>query len=383
VKICIITANLPPVRCGVGDYTVQLANTLADRGDEGVVITGRDQAPAVPGARLAVRNELPSWGWNGMPHLWRAVRRERPDVVLLQWVPFLYSRTGTSLALPVALAALALAGVRLQIMVHEPWVRFIRWSFFITGPVQRLALGLMVTAAERTCVSIEPWARMLRARLPWKRSAIHWVPVGSNIPVGSSDGRAIRLAAGIPEGAPLLGVFSLFGAAKGYSLIEAAWRGASSRPDQPFVVLIGASADEAGEHLPEIAAHPRCRTTGYLSADDVSRWLCAVDVLLAPFEDGVSSRRTSVIAALAHGVPVVTTRGRNTDPLFTDSPLRVSAAETGAFTRETLALLDAGAERVALGAASRAFCDRHFSWPAIAWQLLPPGSPAAAIEAVP
>jgi glycosyltransferase involved in cell wall biosynthesis len=224
---------------------------------------------------------------------------------------------------------------------------------------------------------------MLRARLPWKRSAIHWVPVGSNIPVAPGDGRSLRTSAGIPEDAPLLGVFSLFGAAKGYSLLEAAWRTASLRADQPFIVLIGASAEEAARHLPEMAAHPRCRATGYLSQDDVSRWLSEVDLLLAPFEDGVSSRRTSVIAALAHSVPVVTTRGRNTDPLFLDSPLRVTSGDASVFAREMLALLDSADDRAALGAASRVFCDRHFSWPAIARQLLPARLCAAAIEATP
>jgi len=46
-------------------------------------------------------------------------------------------------------------------------------------------------------------------------------------------------------------------------------------------------------------------------------------VLLQPYEDGVTTRRGSIIAALALGVPVVTTTGRMTEPLW-----RASAAVT-------------------------------------------------------
>jgi hypothetical protein len=34
VRICLITPRLPPIRCGVGDYSVQLGNALTARGDE-------------------------------------------------------------------------------------------------------------------------------------------------------------------------------------------------------------------------------------------------------------------------------------------------------------------------------------------------------------
>jgi glycosyltransferase involved in cell wall biosynthesis len=53
--------------------------------------------------------------------------------------------------------------------------------------------------------------------------------------------------------------------------------------------------------------------------------------MLQPYPDGVSSRRTSVMVALSHGRPVVTTTGRLTEPLWSScGALVLTAAETPA-----------------------------------------------------
>jgi hypothetical protein len=202
-------------------------------------------------------------------------------------------------------------------MVHEPWVRFIWWSHFLTGPVQRLALGILATASRKVSVSITPWRDLLRSRLPWKRR--HRLRARRlEHPLGAGAlAHAFRAKAGIPDDGVVLAMFSLHGAAKAFSYVESAWRTVTSRADghRFHLVLVGASAEEAARLLPEAAAHPRCLVTGPLPAADVSAWLQSIDVLLAPFSDGMTTRRTTVMAAMAHGVPVVTTRGRLTDPI--------------------------------------------------------------------
>jgi glycosyltransferase involved in cell wall biosynthesis len=63
----------------------------------------------------------------------------------------------------------------------------------------------------------------------------------------------------------------------------------------------------------------RLHATGVLNAAGVSLHVGACDVMLQPYQDGVSGRRTSVMTALAHGIPTVTTIGRATEAVWLDS----------------------------------------------------------------
>jgi glycosyltransferase involved in cell wall biosynthesis len=53
-----------------------------------------------------------------------------------------------------------------------------------------------------------------------------------------------------------------------------------------------------------------------LKSIDVAAALRACDVVVQPYPDGVTTRRTSVMAALANGVPVVTTHGPLTESVW-------------------------------------------------------------------
>jgi glycosyltransferase involved in cell wall biosynthesis len=87
------------------------------------------------------------------------------------------------------------------------------------------------------------------------------------------------------------------------------------------VLLMGRGSDTFRCEL--AAAHPavadRLDATGALSADDVSRHVSACDVMLQPYPDGISSRRTTAMVVLSHGRPLITTSGHLTEPLWADS----------------------------------------------------------------
>jgi len=83
-------------------------------------------------------------------------------------------------------------------------------------------------------------------------------------------------------------------------------------------------AQETLQHLQdENQNHPdladRVAGTGELPPVEVAAHLRACDLLLQPYPDGVSSRRTSVMAGLANRVPVVTNLGTLSESLWAAS----------------------------------------------------------------
>src|SRR6185437_1536634 len=81
----------------------------------------------------------------------------------------------------------------------------------------------------------------------------------------------------------------------------------------------------------------------------------ACDLFVQPYPGGVTSRRSSAMAALAHGLPVVTTSGPMTEPVWSESGGVATAPEGDA---EGLALAAAAllADPAALARLAEAGC---------------------------
>lgn len=121
------------------------------------------------------------------------------------------------------------------------------------------------------------------------------------------------------------------------------------------------------------AVTPFVTRTGPLPAADVASLLAASDVCLQPYRDGASPRRGSLLAALAQGVPVVTTTpargGYDGLPAPRDgaTALFVPPDDAAALADAAWRILSDGALAARLGAGARAYAAR-LAWPAIARQ---------------
>jgi glycosyltransferase involved in cell wall biosynthesis len=103
--------------------------------------------------------------------------------------------------------------------------------------------------------------------------------------------------------------------------------------------------------------------TGRLSGADAAATLRACDLIVQPYPDGVTTRRTSVMAALTTAVPVVTTSGPLTEPVWsgTAAVALAPAGDAAAFVERAVALVADRPERAALGARGRELYEREFA----------------------
>ncbi|HEX2923178.1 MAG TPA: glycosyltransferase family 4 protein, partial [Chloroflexota bacterium] len=107
--------------------------------------------------------------------------------------------------------------------------------------------------------------------------------------------------------------------------------------------------------------------TGFVSAQQVSAALLSSDVCALPFRDGASVRRGSLLAAILHGLPVVTTFPEKPEPLLVDGEnLAMVERDSPKALADTIESLwsDPGAwQRLSDGAAMLA---GNFTWQKIA-----------------
>src|SRR5262249_34370279 len=86
-------------------------------------------------------------------------------------------------------------------------------------------------------------------------------------------------------------------------------------------VLIGSGSaqfrDRILERHPDLTA--QIEATGEVDSVDLSAWLTKCDLMIQPYPDGISSRRGSAMAALAHGLAMVASAGPLTEGIWAHS----------------------------------------------------------------
>lgn len=351
---------------GVSDFTRQLALALqaaatADRPLAITVITG-------PGAQaeagMAIVAEQADWGPLGLPSLLGRIRESAPDVVVLQYVPHLFQRQGFSVPMAEFVALLRRLGFKVVTVAHELYYgRHEGWKVQPFGWAQRYSLRPLFWGSARVVLTVPDRLTRMKTLFPRWADKFTLLPVGPNLRAAEGlDGAGWRSRHGVPEGALVLLFMGLAHPSKELSMLTRTLEALEAAGIPARLVLAG------GARL----AHPGVIELGFLSKPDAEAALAAADIAVLPFADGASARRTSLMNALAAGLPVVSTRGVNTDEaLFPrDAVTLVAAGDVEAFAQAVVALAQDPAARRALGESGRGLLEARFSWDVLGKQWL-------------
>lgn len=335
---------------GISDYTRHLAESLMARDDVSVAVRN----PRVETADQLV--ELPP------------DNEERALTLLLQYNPFSFGRWGFAPWLPAKLWRLRRSSrrVKIALMVHEPYVPIYDWRTALMGAWQRFQLLAVRVLADVVFASITVWASELAARRP-SRPTYH-LPVGSNLPDMRHTRAMERKRLGADDETLILAAFGTNHPSRLLDYLASAARAVASE-GVPTILL------NLGSDVPAVDAGPGVdvRTPGRLESEEIARYLAAADVFVAPFSDGISTRRTTVMAALQHALPVVSTDGALTDPGLRQATAALTLTPVGdpsQFARAASELaLDPGVRRQR-GLNARSLYEREFDWPVLSARLI-------------
>jgi glycosyltransferase involved in cell wall biosynthesis len=262
----------------------------------------------------------------------------------------------------------ALAGDRVELMVHEPFLEFgpgLLRNAAAAG--HRLMMATLLRAASRLFVAIPAWGPMLAPYAFGRRLEVEWLPLPSTVPViDDPAGRAeVRRALGA-EDRLLIGHFGTYGPGVREALVALLSEVRQRLPDasilllgkggRRFVAGLRSRGLDAGDGM-------ALEATGPLPEEALSLHLGACDLLAQPYPDGVSGRRTSALAGLAHGIALATTSGPLTEPLWGESGAVAMApvGDPAALAERVLALaLDREGRQRAAAAGIRLY-DRYFA----------------------
>ncbi|WP_397545990.1 glycosyltransferase family 4 protein [Rhodothermus marinus] len=381
MRIGLLFPALPPALDGIGDHTAHLAAALAAESASVRVWTAQPEATPIPGVEVVRAFRYPPR--RGVRALVAAVSADPPDWLVVQFNQFSYGRWGLNPFLPIALHLLRrrCPSMRLAVMFHEDFVPPSSWKnrvFRLWQIPQFRALGRM---ADVVAFSIQPWVARYRSWFP-QAQVVHW-PVGSNIPDVGCAREEARQRLGLDPETLVVGVFGTIGAGRLINYIRAAIEQLHNAGVCFAVWYVGPHGGRLRARLPTDVAF---RDAGALPGEAVSVHLSAMDLLLAPFVDGASTRRGSMIAGLQHGLAVLSTDGPLTDPMLRAEHGRslwlTPVGDREAFAGAVLELARRSALREALGRNARRFYAAQLDWPVLARRVMQTLEEAASNVAV-
>jgi glycosyltransferase involved in cell wall biosynthesis len=363
----LVTGEYPPQIGGVSDYTLNVARGLAAAGQSVHVWCPASRAPApdVPG--VAVHAIAGTWNGDDIERVDRQLNATpAPRRLLVQWVPHSYGQRSMNLGFCRWVRKRGRSGDIVELMCHEPFLPYREgtWKHDVAATVHRVMVSLLLSATRRVWVSIPAWIERLRPYTFGRHVEFCWLPVPNSIPVvNDPEGVRVVRARYLAGARTLVGHFGTYGAGLKRTL-DPIVASVSAASPSIAVLLVGSNSDTFREEF--IAHHPefagRVHATGALPPDALSAAFRACDLMAQPYPDGASSRRGTLMAALAHGVPVVTSEGRLSEPVWRETRAvgLVPSGDSEAMARAILALCDDAGERSRLAAAGRALYQERF-----------------------
>ncbi len=413
MKVCLVTGEYPPDVGGVADYTHRLGVQLLQLGHRVTVLTSKGKPPR-PYRRANgepdVLDTVDSWGVNGLPALVHAATALQPDVLHIQYQTAAYGMQAGIAMLPRWLQWRhpEIATVTTFHDLREPYL------FPKAGPLRRLVTRQLLWGSRGVVATnlsdAQTLQRMIGGYPNRRQPVLEVVPIGPNVDLALASAQTmaeVRTRNAIPNEPILLGHYGFMNRSKGIDTLFQAFRALRSAGTNAYLLMVGETAGvsdptnrgyfaEMQNLALELGIADYLRWTAYLPPDEVSHALQALDCCVLPYADGASFRRGTLLTALAHGLPVVTTT-----PTAPMPEVRGEGAPLPTLEQERHCLLTPPGDAAALAAAiQRVLADATlrqrmkggatqlahvFSWPTIArrterqyHELLTSGHPAVA-----
>ena len=338
MEVCFLTGEYPPMQGGVADHTRHLAKHLVQLGLEVSILTSRRAASDSQSSPSNIHLYPIMTGWNlgcwQQVGLW--LSEHRPDVLHIQYQAAAYDLGGWVNWLPWWLRWRK-TRPRIVVTFHDlrvpylfPKAGLLRWrsilalarhsdAVIVTNledeQTLRKALGIRGSENQELGLSSSPVIDSP------PRDLLTRIPLGSNVdprlpPDYNRDDWRAKI--GIGKHTLLLAYFGFLNESKGGEDLILALEQLVRQGYAPHLLMIGGQVGDADPTNRAYADRVRSLVqgcgleecvhwTGYTSSEEVSANLLASDVVVMPYHDGVSFRRTTFIAALCHGRPVVTT----------------------------------------------------------------------------
>lgn len=350
-NILVITGSYPPIRCGVGDYTNVLVHNLARYIERIDVLTSCD-AKTENNGNINVLPTIKKWSGIGLlKEVHSIVSRNNYDVVNIQYPTSEYPRSIANYLLPMLLR---FSGKKVIFTMHE---------YSDNGVLYKICRIPAIIFSNKIIVVDDHTYEELCNQYSFLKKKIVKLHIGSNIPISHDDTDAsLNIRNQILKKTKGKNIISYFGFVTGNKklelILESMYLLKQKNQLSSVFLIIGEldrknpTANKVNDLIEKYDLHEDVIITGYVESDKVGYYFQASDAAMLLFENGVSMRNGSFLAAQQEGIPVFTTESedarkylsdmknvyliKNNVEMVTDAILRIQNGNLERFTKKSI-----------------------------------------------
>ncbi len=354
---------------GVGAFTREVAREMADTEHEVFVFTRSE----VQNANEDGINVCPvvgdTWGWNTIPQVKAWIADNQIDIVNIQ-----FQTAAFNMHPAIHWTPHRIESVPVVVTFHDLRVPYL---FPKAGALREWIVKKI--ARDTDAVISTDREDEARLRQEWHIPKVRWIPIGSNVtttPPPHYDRQTFRSQMGVGDQDLLISYFGFLNESKGGSVLVEALARLVEQGIPAHLVMIGGRAGSSdptnvryGEQVDALIDQhnlsKQVHWTGFVEDNAVSANFLASDLTVLPYLDGVSLRRGTLMAALAHGRAIVTTHPETDAPELEGVVKTVEPNNPDALAEAILSIWHDPKKREQLEQAAKQTNDNHFTWASI------------------
>ena len=295
-----IAGSFPKDKCGVGDYTHLLCNTLNEKVDLSVLTTFNDIEVNYPIIQHA------NWGVSGIRSIMKKINFAEVEIVHLQVPTRMY---GKKLLINILPMLLYFNKNKVVTTIHE---------YSDNSTLGKIRLYPNILFSSKVIV-VDSVYKEDMIKLPFiKESKIEYINIAANIPKSNiTIDQVTKMKSEIFDEQDQYHVIGYFGFVNESKCIESILEVLTQIKIKTelkikFLMIAELNSTDAYHKMllnmiAEYNLEDMVYITGYLEDMEVSKYISLCDVLVFPFKNGFSPKNGSVLAALQEGKKVITT----------------------------------------------------------------------------
>jgi glycosyltransferase involved in cell wall biosynthesis len=316
ISICFISGAYPECHDGVGDYTAKLIGALNKENLEINLITSDEELIHKYVRQHDLSRVFPvikRWNVFAVIAILKLVVKEKFDIIHLQFPSSRYKKTIFLCFLPFLLRFFFKKKVIATL--HE---------FSVSYPINKVRQILLSLGSHRIVVTDDNDARQLARSIGSKKRKISLIPIGSNIDIcehNLAEKEAFLEKTGLSKQAKIIIFFGFIHPNKGIEYLLKSMRKIIDRGIAAQLLIVSrldfsnnAYHKKLKKLIDFLGINKSIFITGYVTPQEVSKFLSFSDICALPFVDGVTMRRGTLMAALMHGKAIISTKSNNYVP---------------------------------------------------------------------